>query len=721
MARVAQIGAKTSEAPQAILLAVGSLVAPHKKHGRLSIRVERLPQGSRLTRGTRNNDGSWSLQSDELEDLGYVPPDGFDKAHTLVLRIIGLQTGATLALADLPVTPGAGLLEVRAPAPIAPGTDGADLRMLREELAKAKEALSARDAELTERLVSASAEAAQQFKATLAKAEAAWTAGEAARLAAAEAQWQEDFAQALADARAEAAGAGAEVLQAERQEWQEKFAALEATVAERDAELARAVELGDAARERGQSEAHGARAKLAALEATLAEREAALAQAKRDADAANTAAARDAASALDRAEQAWKDAEAVRLAAAEARWREASAKALADARADAAATQTQGHSETERALLEQLTQLQAAIGERNAALARARAASEEARAQATADAEERIGRVEHTLKAAETSRVAALEADWQARLAKAVADARAEVPAVPVEPSWNNGELDALREKLKSAQKKLSERDGALSRMRQSMDEERRRWQKDAQDAIAKAARDRKGDDAKKVAAAQADLRKESARELALITARAEAAEAALAHVRMRASDDTRLHTELSSARAALAAKEAELAWERERRLAEHPVEPVEPVPAKKVRKDAEEATAGSTMFRDTVIAACVGVVGVIFWPDISALIWGPPAPVAKPKVAAVAAIEAPAPVLPHAVVAKSAKLRADSKPNAAVVGKLATGTDVAILEERDGWSHVRFGAAGEAPQEGWVKSSTLKADAAGTTTPIRH
>ncbi len=705
------------------MLAVASLVAPHKKHGRLSIRVERLPQGSRLTRGTRNNDGSWSLQSDELEDLGYVPPDGFDKAHTLVLRIIGLQTGATLALADLPVTPGAGLLEVRAPAPTAPGADGADLRMLREELAKAKEALSARDAELTERLVSASAEAAQQFKATLAKAEAAWTAGEAARLAAAEAQWQEDFAQALADARAEATGAGADALQAERQEWQEKFAALEATIAERDAELARAVEFGEAARERGQSEVHGARARLAALEATLAEREAALAQAKRDADAASAAAARDGASALERAAQAWKDAEAVRLAAAEARWREASAKALADARADAAATQTQGHSEGERALLEQLTQLEAAIGERDAALARARAASEEARAQATADVEERIRRVEQTLKAAEASRVAALEADWQARLAKAVADARAEVPALPtpVEPSWDNGELEALREKLKSAQKKLSERDGALSRMRQSMDEERRRWQKDAQDAIAKAARDRKGDDVKKVAAAQADMRKEAARELALITARAEAAEAALAHVRMRASDDTRLHTELSSARAALAAKEAELVWERERRLAEHPVEPVEHVPAKNARKDTAEATAGSTMFRDTVIAACVGVVGVVFWPDISALIWGPPTPVAKPKAAAVAAIEAPAPVLPHAVVAKSAKLRADSKPNAAVTGKLATGTDVAILEERDGWSHVRFGAAGGAPQEGWVKSSTLKTVAAGTTTPIRH
>jgi len=45
------------------------LLKPFKRSGRLALRIERLPQRAKLSAGRRNSDGSWSLASDELEDL----------------------------------------------------------------------------------------------------------------------------------------------------------------------------------------------------------------------------------------------------------------------------------------------------------------------------------------------------------------------------------------------------------------------------------------------------------------------------------------------------------------------------------------------------------------------------------------------------------------------------------------------------------------------------
>lgn len=709
MARVAQIAASgAAQQAAAIELSVAALLAPYKKHGRLSIRIEKTPQGSRLTRGTRNNDGSWSLASDELDDLGYVPPPGFDKPHALSLRVIGLQTGGTLAVLELPVTPGATRLE--APAQAVPAGDGADLRVLREELAKTKELLAKRDAELAERLTAAAAESAAQFKATLDKAEAAWSAGEAARLAAAEAQWQEDFAQVLADAKAEATNEAAASRDADRQEWQARIETLESSMAEREKELERALQSGDAARERGQSEAHSSRAKLAALEAALVVRETQLGQAQRAVEDTQAKATRDLADALSAAEQSWKEAEASRLAAAEAGWREAASKALAEAQATTETLRSQG-SASEQQLLDRLAALQAAVAERDAALVRAHAAAEELREQAGDDLNERLAKAEQNWKAMEASRLAAVEAEWQSRLAKAVAEAQAAVPPPQPVDTWDGGELAALREKVKAAQVKITERDGALERLRRAMDDERRQWQRDAQEAIAKAARERKSDDSKKIAAAQSDFRKQAARDLAIATARAEAAEAALAQVRMRASDDTRLHTELSAMRSALAAKESELAWERERYFAEHRPDPVERAPHK---EPAEEAKKPSTAFRDIVIAACVGVVGAVFWPDISGAIWGAPPP-PKPKVIVAAPVAAAVPTYPTGVALRAVKLRGELGGKGAIVGALAKDDKAAVIEERDGWSLVQLSDT----VRGWTRSKNLAIEPPAST--LRH
>src|SRR5450631_1149934 len=83
------------------------LLLPYKKHGRLGLRIEQLRQRARLSRGRNNGDGSWSLASDELEDLAYQPPEGTAEARSLTIRIIALdQEGTTLALLDFPLLPG---------------------------------------------------------------------------------------------------------------------------------------------------------------------------------------------------------------------------------------------------------------------------------------------------------------------------------------------------------------------------------------------------------------------------------------------------------------------------------------------------------------------------------------------------------------------------------------------------------------------------------------
>src|SRR5579863_7932979 len=48
------------------------LLKPYRKAGRLCLRIERLAQGAKLSAGRRNTDNSWSLASDELEDLHYL-------------------------------------------------------------------------------------------------------------------------------------------------------------------------------------------------------------------------------------------------------------------------------------------------------------------------------------------------------------------------------------------------------------------------------------------------------------------------------------------------------------------------------------------------------------------------------------------------------------------------------------------------------------------------
>ncbi len=799
MARAAQIGkrlvARANDAgddivanePRTFAIDLLPLLAPHKKHGKLTLRVERLPQQTRLSAGTRNSDGSWSLTRDDLEDLEYIVPDGVEGATSLSVRVVSLTAGSTLAVLDYP-------LDVDdAPAPIVEGRSdvaGADVQVarLRDELAKLKATLAERDKALA---------AMPRAEASLAAAEARWAAETEARL--------EDAA-AKASAHVETARRAWEIEQSAR------LAKLEARAQEMAADArARALDEANeialkAERER-EAELRAVREQLAALQSAIAERDAALAQANE----AAARAVRDAQDALAQAERSWKADEAARLAAAEARWRETSAKAVAEARAQVDAVRgDQG--DVVRGLREELAAMQSTLAARDAAVVAAQkeaarlAAAEaqwretsakavaEARAQADAvrgdqgdvvrGLREELAAMQSTLAVRdaalaaaqnEAARFAAAEVQWRETSAKAVAEARAQADAV----RGDQGDVvRGLREQLAALQAAVDERDAALKRAeeiaaetrarearatqealsraeavwraeaaaraaaadeqaREVMpaaaesdreaelrrlrekaatleaklikankfaEEEQLRWQRDAQDAISRATKEWTAKESARRATTEAQVRKEIGGQLSLATSRYEAAEAALAQLRIRASsrDEGRMEVELAGARASLIAREAELA--RLRELLE----------STRSATDAAEASVAAAApanryVRDVSIAAAIGVAVVIAYPFVSGLMAPPPpAPVVAPVV------EAPAPpppvVVRTAVLSLDARLRAGPSTKVGVVAPLERGVSVTVLEERGEWIRVRAAAAqGKPLREGWVKISQLK------------
>ena len=845
MARAAQMGkrlvarAKSADdeddtgEPRVFPIDLIPLLAPHKKHGKLTLRVERLPQQTRLSAGTRNSDGSWSLTRDELEDLEYIVPEGVDATTSLSVRVVSLTAGSTLAVLDYPI--------------VADGTPAVDGRhdvageetqveRLLDELAKVKASLAERDrtlavtpsveaslvaaetrwaAEMDARLAAETAKAALQLEQTrrawdaeqserLAKLEAraqemvadareralsdareaalaaerAWKAEEAARLATAEASWREQLAKtsAEADARVASAAAADRHSDAELRAVREQVAALQATLGARDAAIAAASDAAvrakrdaedalaraqsewkaaeaarlaaaeaqwrasstaalagasgdreagllaevttlraavaerDAALTRAEEAAAALRSELAGLKAAVAERDAALKRAKRDADEA-----------LAKAQSEWKAAEAARLAAAEAQWRASSTAALAGASVD-----------REAGLLAEVTTLRAAVAERDAALTRAEEAAAAARALAQREIQDALAKASEAgdkdaalrselagLKAAVAERDAALKraedaaaeakremqealskADSAARAAAADEHAREVMPAAL--ESDKDAELRRLREKAATLEAKLIKANKAA-------EDEQLKWQRDAQDAIARATKDWIAKEGSRRATTEAQVRKEIGAQLAQATSRYEAAEAALAQIRLREAkmDGGRSEVELAGARSALVAREAELTRLREEIEALRNGAPA--------LVEAPVAAAPANRYvRDVSIAAAIGVAVVVLYPFVSSLMT--PAPVA-PVVAKVveAPAPAPAPVVRTAVLSLDARLRAGPSTKVGIVAPLDKGVAVTIVEERGEWIRVRAAAAeGKPLREGWVKVSQIK-----ETTPV--
>src|SRR5947207_4470584 len=124
-----RVGADVHEAGAEVPLNLLPLLMPYKKRGRLSLRVEGLPHRARLSKGRNNGDRSWSLMSDELDGLFYLPPKGMTSPHNLAIRIFGIDEadGATLAVVEYPIF-GGSRAEKPAPSIKVATADGSELQ-----------------------------------------------------------------------------------------------------------------------------------------------------------------------------------------------------------------------------------------------------------------------------------------------------------------------------------------------------------------------------------------------------------------------------------------------------------------------------------------------------------------------------------------------------------------------------------------------------------------
>jgi len=111
-------------ATRTVPLDLSALVSPYRGHGRISLRVERLPHRTRLSRGQNNGDRSWSLSLDDLDGLNYLAPQDLRGTQTLSIRVVSLDggDGATVAVLEHSIPPGDGTAPAASPKCFGPGS-----------------------------------------------------------------------------------------------------------------------------------------------------------------------------------------------------------------------------------------------------------------------------------------------------------------------------------------------------------------------------------------------------------------------------------------------------------------------------------------------------------------------------------------------------------------------------------------------------------------------
>ncbi|MBV9570379.1 MAG: SH3 domain-containing protein [Alphaproteobacteria bacterium] len=584
----AQERARSATEPtgEPIPLDLVSLVAPYRRYRGLSVRVERLMHGARLSEGRNNGDRSWSLSPDELDGLEYLPAHEFYEAHTLAVRIITLEggDGETLTVIDLPIA-GRACGPEDAGSTTASGALSGEVQRLRDELVKVKSSLAARetdlatvrrqaeDAERSRQSLKAEfsaaeeawdrglreqlAEAAAEAEAALERARTAWEAEQSSRtsrsstsaqktLDDARKRWQLEAQAALAKAQAEWKVAEVARLSAAEASWRaqaEKSAAeLRARTQQAENALAQAqssASANAAPAKNNDAELRRLREQLVSVQATLSARVAELAETRATAELARSQAQQG---------NVESDAELKRLreqlAAVQATLAARGAE-LAEAR-DAAeharneAKQSSADSDTEaRRLREQLVSTKATLAARNAELAEAHAAVEHAQSQArqTSDNNEAA---EQSWKAAEAARLATAEARWKAQSAKALAEVNTRLEAAETALAEARAQAEARQHQINALQAAVTARDADLVKARSAAgqararsskeaDQARQRWQEEMAAAIADAQEGFKAGEAARFAAAEAQWKAQFAPALAETTARLQEAESALA------------------------------------------------------------------------------------------------------------------------------------------------------------------------------------------------
>jgi chromosome segregation ATPase len=522
--------ARSNSEPQGepIPLDLLAVVAPYKRHRGISIRLERLAHGARLSQGRNNGDRSWSLAPDELDGLEYVPPTDDYDAHTLAVRIISLDggDGETLAVIDLPIAGKNGNPYIGAAA-----SDGAlstELQQLRDELVKTKSSLAARETELaTARRQTEDAEHSRQaLKSEFGTAEEAWAR-----------ELREQLSAAAAEANAN--------LERARAAWETE------TASRQTRSTASAQRSVEDARKRWQQEAQAA---------------------------------------LVKAQAEWKVAEVARIAAAEAAWRTQSEKHLQELRKRAEDAETelmqarthkssQNHDAEIRRLREQLISVQASLAARGSELAEARAATEQAQQQLSQESTASVAQAAQAWKAAEAKRLASAEARWNEQSARALTELNSRLAQAEAAVAEVRAQAEARQHQLTATQSSLAERERELALARANAEQgrsqsaaeaehTRERWQQETAAAIAKAQESFKAGESARFAAAEAQWKAELTSALAETTAQLQRTEAELAQAsaeiqtqKTQSEEDLRrLRDELAGAQTALASHESELA-----------------------------------------------------------------------------------------------------------------------------------------------------------------
>jgi len=169
------------------------LIKPFKRSGRLALRIERLPQRAKFSAGRRNSDGSWSLASDELEELYYLIPSNIQAAHELTIRVMKFDEGAasTLKVIQYPIPASDAEPEPSSDEEAICRSTEANDPILRSQLGEMQSLFAVRESELAE-LRAALERIKEEKAAELGKARAAWEQELKQRLAEVAVRAQED-------------------------------------------------------------------------------------------------------------------------------------------------------------------------------------------------------------------------------------------------------------------------------------------------------------------------------------------------------------------------------------------------------------------------------------------------------------------------------------------------------------------------------------------------
>jgi len=506
---------------RSVPLRLAPLLGPYKGHGRVAIRVERLPHRTRLSTGQNNGDHSWSVLLDQLDDLCFQFPSDLQEAPILAIRVIN-RDGATVAVLDYQVSLSDASSEPVPQGGEPPRANAADtIRGLHDDLAKAKEELCARETAFVELQQRAARNWEEQSKKQIEES-----------LNAARREWEAEAEKLLAAASARADSA----FEAARRTWQTEHDA-RLTESER-----RVRELSAQDRARWQREADAALAVV---------------------------------------QEGWKTSETSRLAAAEARWRNEAAAALADARAEAVRNQGE-HAKMGR-LRAELAAAKRLLSGSEMELAKIRSDVDQERAGWRQGTQTAIARAQKVWKAEEDTRVLAAETRWREQATAALAEsvaARKRIEAALIEArasarsadgKRDQAELHRLQDELAALQSKIASGQAAFAL-------EREQWRQEIDGRLAQARKEWKADEYARFAAAETRWRDQSAVALAEAVAGQQRAEAAL--IEARAKEDAprsqpnenelrRLQDEVASIQSKLTYRETEFAQARAQWLQE--------------------------------------------------------------------------------------------------------------------------------------------------------